>query len=391
MFFISLFLIYIFAFTLGFFLRKFKLPVFIGYIIIGIILSPFSLGLIDTKILNISLELRSIALIIILVRAGLTLDISDLKKIGRPAILMCFLPATFELLAIGLFAPLFFEISIVEAFLMGSVLAAVSPAVVVPRMIQMIDEKKGTDKGIPQLIMAGASLDDIYVILIFTSLLTIASGDKISVMSIINVPISIVLGALLGSTLGYSIYHLFKKVSFNVTERVLIVLMVAIGLYGLENILKGFVSFSGLIGGMTLGIVLLFNLKNTDDLKQGFNKLWIGFEVLLFVLVGASVEIKYFFSNLLLGLILVFIGLIFRSVGVMISITGNKFSWKEKLFIVISYLPKATVQASIGGLALSAGLPGGEIILSVAVIAILVTAPLGAIGIDLLSNRLFKN
>ena len=387
MFFVSLFFIFISSFIVGSLLRKIKMPVFIGYIIIGIALSPYLLGLIDSKILNISSELRTIALIIILLRAGLTLNISDLKKIGRPAIFMCFLPATFELLAVGIFAPLFFEISRVEAFLMGSVLGAVSPAVVVPRMIKMIDDKKGTNKGIPQLIMAGASLDDIFVILIFTSLLTIASGNGLSIMTFINVPISVVLGVLVGLIVGIVMVTLFKKISINITEKVLILLMVSIGLYGLEQIVKEYVSFSSLIASMALGIVILYKLKDIADLQLGFNKLWIAFEVLLFVLVGASVEVKYFFSNLLLGLVVVIIGLFFRSIGVMVSLLGTKYNFKEKIFIIISYLPKATVQASIGGIALSMGLPGGELILSVAVIAILMTAPIGAIGIDFFSKK----
>ena len=391
MFFVSLFFIFISSFIVGSLLRKIKMPVFIGYIIIGIALSPYLLGLIDSKILNISSELRTIALIIILLRAGLTLNISDLKKIGRPAIFMCFLPATFELLAVGIFAPVFFEISRVEAFLMGSVLGAVSPAVVVPRMIKMIEDKKGTNKGIPQLIMSGASLDDIFVILIFTSLLTIASGNSLSIMTFINVPISVVLGVLVGLIVGIVMVRLFKKISINITEKVLILLMVSIGLYGLEQIVKEYVSFSSLIASMALGIVILYKLKDIADLQLGFNKLWIAFEVFLFVLVGASVEVKYFFSNLLLGLLVVIIGLFFRSIGVIVSLLGTKYNFKEKIFIIISYLPKATVQASIGPIALSMGLPGGELILSVAVIAILITAPIGAIGIDFFSKKIIDN
>ena len=391
MFFVSLFFIFISSFIVGSLLRKIKMPVFIGYIIIGIALSPYLLGLIDSKILNISSELRTIALIIILLRAGLTLNISDLKKIGRPAIFMCFLPATFELLAVGIFAPVFFEISRVEAFLMGSVLGAVSPAVVVPRMIKMIEDKKGTNKGIPQLIMAGASLDDIFVILIFTSLLTIASGNSLSIMTFINVPISVVLGVLVGLIVGIVMVRLFKKISINITEKVLILLMVSIGLYGLEQLVKVYVTFSSLIASMTLGIVILYKLKDIADLQLGFNKLWIAFEVLLFVLVGASVELKYFFSNLLLGLLVVIIGLFFRSIGVIVSLLGTKYNFKEKIFIIVSYLPKATVQASIGPIALSMGLPGGELILSVAVIAILITAPIGAIGIDFFSKKIIDN
>ena len=391
MFFVSLFFIFISSFIVGSLLRKIKMPVFIGYIIIGIALSPYLLGLIDSKILNISSELRTIALIIILLRAGLTLNISDLKKIGRPAIFMCFLPATFELLAVGIFAPVFFEISRVEAFLMGSVLGAVSPAVVVPRMIKMIEDKKGTNKGIPQLIMAGASLDDIFVILIFTSLLTIASGNSLSIMTFINVPISVVLGVLVGLIVGIVMVRLFKKISINITEKVLILLMVSIGLYGLEQLVKVYVTFSSLIASMTLGIVIFYKLKDIADLQLGFNKLWIAFEVLLFVLVGASVELKYFFSNLLLGLLVVIIGLFFRSIGVIVSLLGTKYNFKEKIFIIVSYLPKATVQASIGPIALSMGLPGGELILSVAVIAILITAPIGAIGIDFFSKKIIDN
>lgn len=391
MFFLSLFLIFIISFIVGSVLRKIKIPVFVGYIFIGIALSPYLLGLIDAKILNISSELRTIALIIILLRAGLTLNIADLKKIGRPAIFLCFLPATFELLAVGIFAPVFFEISRVEAFLMGSVLGAVSPAVVVPRMIKMIEDKKGTNKGIPQLIMAGASLDDIFVILIFTSLLTIASGNSLSIMTFINVPISVVLGVLVGLIVGILMVRLFKKISINITEKVLILLMVSIGLYGLEQLVKVYVTFSSLIASMTLGIVILYKLKDITDLQLGFNKLWIAFEVLLFVLVGASVEVKYFFSNLLLGLLVVIIGLFFRSIGVIVSLLGTKYNFKEKIFIIVSYLPKATVQASIGPIALSMGLPGGELILSVAVIAILITAPIGAIGIDFFSKRIIDN
>lgn len=390
MFFISLFLIFSLSILVSFLFKKITIPPLVGFMLIGIVLGPYCLNLIDSGILNISTELRKMALILILVRAGLSLDLRDLKKIGLPAVLMCFVPAIFEMLAVGLIAPLMFDISYLDAFIMGAVLGAVSPAVVVPRMIKMIDEGRGTDKSVPQLIIAGSSLDDVVVIVIFTSLTTIATGNDLSAMTFLDVPISITLGIGAGLGVGLLLVLLFKKVHMRDTIKVLIICAICFGFYGLEELFSPYFGFSGLLASITLGIAILWKYATVAKrLSNKYSKLWLVAEIILFVLVGVSVNINYLFTNFLLGLAIIACGLIIRSGGVLLCLIKTKLTFKEKLFVVVAYLPKATVQAAIGGLPLAMGIAGGDLILSVAVISILVTAPFGAFGIDIMSKKMF--
>src|SRR5690606_17761796 len=379
----SLGLILFLGFSIGFLFEKIKLPKIIGMIFIGILMSVSVLDLLDPSIYQISASLRQIALIIILTRAGLSLDIERLKEIGRPAILLSFLPATFEMIGIVIFGTLFFNISIVEAILMGATLAAVSPAIIVPRMIDLKKKGYGNDKKIPEMVLAGASLDDIYVIIIFYAMLGLIQSGNFEFMSLLNIPISIVLGVVLGLIVGLYITFLIKRIKLSTPVQILIITSLSFLMIGLEEAMKDFLSISALLGIMTLGMVILFNQKsNAKDLEQGYNKIWLFFEIILFVLVGASVDVKYVFDAGFLALLTILLALIFRLFGVMISLVFTNLSIKEKIFIGISYLPKATVQAAIGGIALSYGLPIGNLVLTMAVLSIVITAPLGAILID---------
>ena len=393
----SLALIYLVGLSLAAIFGKLKLPRLIGMLLTGILLGPFVLDFFDPQILGISAELRKMALVIILIKAGLSLNFSDLKKVGRPALLMAFLPATFEIVAFLLFAPMLLDVSHVEALLMGSVLAAVSPAVVVPRMVTLMDEGRGTDKKIPQLILAGASLDDIFVIVLFTAFLGINMGDGVGAMTFLNIPISIVLGIVLGALVGFAVAFLFellhrKGLTIRNTLKTILLLGIAFLLLAVEGWLEGVVAVSGLLAIMSMAMVYAMRTKAevVNRLKDKYGKLWLAAEVLLFVLVGAAVDIRYTLSAGLLAVAMIFIGLAFRSVGVFLCLLGTDLNKKERLYTVFAYLPKATVQAAIGAVPLSMGLSCGNIILSVAVLGILITAPLGAILMDSTKNKLLK-
>jgi NhaP-type Na+/H+ or K+/H+ antiporter len=393
----SLALIFLVGLSLAAIFGKLKLPRLIGMLLTGILLGPFVLDFLDPQILGISAELRKMALVIILIKAGLSLNFSDLKKVGRPALLMAFLPATFEIGAFLLFAPMLLNVSRVEALLMGSVLAAVSPAVVVPRMVALMDEGRGTDKKIPQLILAGASLDDIFVIVLFTAFLGINMGDGVGAMTFLNIPISIVLGIALGAFVGFAVAYLFelfhrKGLTIRNTLKTILLLATSFLLLAIEGWLEGVIAVSGLLAIMSMAMVYAIRTKAevVNRLKDKYGKLWLAAEVLLFVLVGAAVDIRYTLSAGLGAVAMIFIGLAFRSVGVFLCLLGTNLNKKERLYTVFAYLPKATVQAAIGAVPLSMGLSCGNIILSVAVLGILITAPLGAILMDSTKNKLLK-
>lgn len=363
--------------------KRVGLPGLVGMILTGAILGPCVLNLIDDSILNISSELRKIALIIILTRAGLTLDLDDLKRAGRPALLMCFLPASFEILGMILVAPHLLHISILEAAILGAVIAAVSPAVVVPKMIQLMEEGYGMNKQIPQIILAGASVDDVFVIVLFTSFTGLAQGDQISVMKFVNIPISIIAGILIGAVIGIALGIFFTKVHMRDTIKVIIILSLAFILVSLEEMITIPVTFAALISVMFMGIFLKRKKADTSArLSAKFNKLWVMAEIILFVLVGASVDITFISKAGLKTVILIFAVLVFRMAGVFICMLGTKLNGKERLFCMLAYTPKATVQAAIGGVPLAMGLACGNIVLTVAVIAIVITAPLGAFMIE---------
>ncbi|MBU3207458.1 cation:proton antiporter [Clostridium algidicarnis] len=379
----SLALILIIGFTLSGILNRLRLPGILGMLITGVILGPFVLNLISTDILNISKDLRQIALIVILSRAGLSLDVKDLKKVGRPAILMCFVPATFELVAITLLAPILFKVSYIEAAIMGTVLAAVSPAVVVPRMLKVMEGGYGKEKSIPQLILAGASVDDVYVIVLFTAFMGMYQGKGFSVLSLAAVPISIVVGLAIGILSGLLLVFVFKKLHIRDTVKILIILSVSFLFISLEAEVKSYIPMSGLLAVMALGGTILKKYEVlAKRLSNKFSKVWVGAEILLFVLVGAAVDIRFVSDAGLMAVILILSALIFRICGVYICLIKTKLTNREKLFCAIAYLPKATVQAAIGSIPLSAGVLAGNTILTVAVLAILITAPIGAIGID---------
>lgn len=385
---LSISLILIMGMSLGHICQKLKLPSLLGMLLTGIILGPYVLNLLDPNILAISGDLRKIALIIILTRAGLGLDLSALRKLGRPAILMCFLPATFELLGVLLLAPTLLDSSLLESLILGSVLAAVSPAVVVPRMVKLMDEGY---KGIPDLILAGASVDDVYVIVLFSTFIGMAQGQGANIMSFINIPISIFLGILIGLLLGYVLAFFFKNIHIRDTSKVLIILSISLLLVVIEDFLTTSITFSSLIAIMFIGVGLKRNrgvVAKRLSIKYG--KLWVGAEVFLFVLVGATVNINYLSHVGFKALLLIILALIFRMFGVFICLLKTKLNKKEKLFAMIAYTPKATVQAAIGGIPLSLGLACGDIILTVAVLAIILTAPLGAFAIDLTYKKLLK-
>ena len=385
----SLSLIFLVGLALGAICQRLKLPRIIGMLVTGILLGPYVLDLLDPSILSISSELRKMALIIILLKAGLSLDLKDLKKAGRSAILLSFVPASCEIIGYLLFAPVILGISRVDAAVMGAVLAAVSPAVVVPRMVMLMEKKYGTQKAIPQMILAGASCDDIFVIVLFTTFLGMAQGGSANVKDFINIPVSILLGILLGAAFGYGLYLFFEtsyahKHCVRNSMKVIIVLGFSFLLIAIEEWLDGIVSVSGLLAIVAMACVL--KLKSTafvsKRLSEKFGKLWLAAEVILFVLVGAAVDIRYTLNAGLAAVFMILIALLFRAVGVLLCTVKTSLTPKERLFCVIAYLPKATVQAAIGSVPLAAGLPCGNIILSVAVLAILITAPLGALGID---------
>ncbi len=387
MFFISIGLILILGFFIGFILEKTHIPGFIGMIILGFLLGPTVLNIISPDLLNISSELRQIALVIVLTRSGLNLNLKKLKKVGRKAILMCFLPATFEIVAVGISSHFLLNLSWFEGFLLGSVLGAVSPAVVSPRMIKLIDE--GYNKNsIPEIILAGASADDTYTIILFYAFLGIVEGGKFNFISVSLIPVTILSGILLGLLMGILLICIYKKTNFKLVINILIFLSFSLLLFGLEELLKQYFSISSLLAIMVMGMVLLLKLpQKAKGISDGYNNIWKFFEIILFVLVGAAVNFKYVIDSGLLGILVVLIGLFFRSIGVYLSVIGGKLKFKEKIFCIFAYLPKATVQASIGGIALSNGLDCGGIVLAIAVLAIIITAPIGGILIDVFGKK----
>ena len=387
----SLALIFIIGLILGEIFKKINLPSFLGMIITGIILGPYALNLIDGDILNISKDLREIALIVILLRAGLSLDITDLKAIGRPAILMSFVPATLEIIAVALLAPILFGIPLIEALILGSVLAAVSPAVIVPKMIQLMDTNYGTKKRVPHLVMAGASVDDIYVIVLFTSFLSIYQTGDVNLVNFLQVPVAIILGAILGFVTGYILSIFFAKFRVRDTIKVLIIMAFSFLIISLQNLLDGIIPISGLLAIMVLGISFLNKAEiRAKRLRSKFSSIWVFAELVLFVLVGAAVDVSVIFDLGLLALIMLVFELLARFLGVQASLLKTRFNKKERIFTGFAYLPKATVQAAIGAIPLALGVPSGDLILAIAVLSIVVTAPIGATIIELTHKKLLS-
>lgn len=388
---ISIAMILLIGMFMGWICKKIHLPSLTGMILTGIILGPYLLNLIDSSLLNISADLRRIALIIILTRAGLSLDINDLKKVGRPAFLMCFVPACLEITGMVILAPKLLGISILDAAIMGTVVGAVSPAVIVPKMLKLMDEGYGIQHSIPQLILAGASVDDVFVIVLFTAFTGLAQGNSISIRSFVNIPISILLGIIIGAVIGIVLAYYFKKVHIRDTSKVIIILCISFILVTFEDRFSTIVPFSALIAVMAIGIALQRKREIvTKRLSVKFNKIWVMAEIVLFVLVGATVDIKYAVSAGVLSIILILGVLIFRMLGVFLCLVKTELTIKEKLFCMIAYTPKATVQAAIGGIPLAMGLSCGNIVLTVAVVAILITAPLGAFCIDSTYRKLLS-
>jgi len=387
----SLTLIFLSGIILGSIFNRLKLPQLTGMLLTGIILGPFLLNLLDPKILSISADLRQIALIIILTRAGLNLDINDLKKVGRSAVLMCFIPATFEILGMIIFAPKFLGLGLLDSAILGTVIAAVSPAVVVPKMLKLIEEGYGTDRSIPQIIMAGASVDDVFVIVLFTSFIGLASNGTFSMLNLIKIPTSILFGISVGFLCAILLIYLFKKIHMRDSLKVIIILNISFLLVIFEHSLTGIIGFSGLLAIMSMGTGI--QEKNnilSKRLSIKYSKLWIAAEVMLFVLVGATVNIKYALGASIPAILLIMTVVVFRMAGVFLCLAGTSLSYKERLFCMIAYCPKATVQAAIGSIPLSMGLSSGNIILTVAVLSILITAPLGAFAIDISYKKLLK-
>ena len=394
---LSLAIIFLFVLSAAAIFEKIGLPRIIGMLGVGIAVSPYVLDLLDESVLGISTELRQMALIIILIKAGLSLNLSDLKKVGRPAVMMSFVPACFEIAGYVIFAPLLLGVSYIEAAVMGAVLSAVSPAVVVPRMVRLIEEKYGTEKSIPQMILAGASCDDVFVIVLFSTFVTMAQGGSVKAVDFLNIPVSIVLGVLLGAVTGLCICFLFE-ISYKHNNKirnsikVIVMLGTAFLLMSAETLAKPYAAVSGLLAVVAMACIVKLRADKSVSLRlsEKFGKLWIAAEVILFVLVGAAVDVRYTLEAGTFALLMIFIALAFRAVGVVVCMAGTKLTAKERLFCIIAYLPKATVQAAIGSVPLSFGLPCGKTVLSVAVLAILITAPLGAVGIDKTSHRILQ-
>ena len=385
----SIAIILLLGLVTGWLFSKVKLPSLLGMILVGIILSPHCLNMIDESILMISGDLRQIALVIILTRAGLSLNISDLKKVGRPAVLMCFLPACVEMVGTILFAPVLLGVSVLEAAVIGSVIAAVSPAVIVPRMIKLIEEGYGQEKSIPQLILAGASVDDVFVIVVFTAFTTLAATGEISASNFLQIPVSIALGVLLGCAVGMILVSFFRKYHMRDSVKILIILSVSFLLLEIQNRLEGVIPVSGLLAIMSMGIII--NQKYSvlaKRLSVKYNKLWLGAEIFLFVLVGVAVDLKYAMAAGVAVIVLIVLALLFRMTGVAVSLIRTKLTKRERVFCMIAYTPKATVQAAIGTIPMTMGLECGSIVLAVAVMSILITAPFGAICVDNLYKKL---
>lgn len=393
----SLGIILVIGFTLGETAKKIKLPTLVGYLIAGILLGPNVLNILDGSLLDISGGIRNSALIIILIRAGLSLNLKDLKRVGRPALLLSFIPAIFEITGYALFGTLLFNVNIIEALVIGSILSAVSPAVVVPRMVDLIEKRYGTKKGIPQMILAAASLDDVFVIVLFTTFLGLLQEENVAYLDFVNVPLSIVLGIIGGAIVGFLLARVFnamkqKKQSFSTIVQAVLVLSFGFILYNLEEVLSHVIAFSGLIAVMSMGVALMSVLDSKEiegvKLSQVFHALWVPAQILLFALVGVAVNIQYTLDAGLYALLIIFLALIFRTIGVYLSLLGTSLNGREKMFVIFSYLPKATVQAAIGGVPLALGLAVGPLALSISVVGILVTAPLGAFLIDATYQKL---
>lgn len=394
---VSLGIVLLVGLILASLIEKLKLPRIVGMLAAGILCGPYVLNLLDPSILSISADLRKIALVIILIKAGLSLNLADLKQVGRPAVLMSFLPAVFEIIGYAVLAPMLFQIGFAESLLLGSVLAAVSPAVVVPRMVQLMETGYGTEKSIPQMILAGASCDDIFVIVLFSAFLSMNQGGTFEVGQLLDVPVSIVLGLLLGALIGYVIWMFFEAMhakgnTIRNSMKVIIILGVSFLLIGVENALAGIVAVSGLLAVTAMAVVLKLKCipSVSTRLSQKFGKIWLCAEVVLFVLVGAAVDIRYMANAGMMAVLLIFGALVFRTVGVWLCLAGTKLNRKERLFCVMAYLPKATVQAAIGAVPLANGLSCGDLVLSVAVLAIVITAPIGAFLIDYFHPKLLE-
>lgn len=369
--------------------QRIGLPRIIGMLIAGIVIGPHVFNLLDPSILGISADLRQMALVIILLKAGLTLNLSDLKKVGRPAVLMSFIPACFEVIAYVLFAPQLLGIARIDAAVLGAVMSAVSPAVVVPRMVQLIESQYGTKHCVPQLILAGASCDDVFVIVLFSTFTAMAQGGSARITDFINIPISIFLGIAVGAAVGWMLSLFFEIIRLHQQEirsslKTIITLSISFLLLALEAHIKKYIAISGLLAVISMACILQIKCPPSisEKLSAKFGKLWLGAEVLLFVLVGAAVDIRYTLNAGISAAVMIIAALLIRSIGVFLCLTGTQLNRKERIFCIIAYLPKATVQAAIGAVPLALGLPCGQIILSVAVLGIMITAPLGALGID---------
>lgn len=386
----SLALIILLGLVSAMILEKIKLPNIIGMLIVGIMLGPSMFNMLDESLLSISGDIKEIALIIILLKAGLSLDLTDLKKVGRPAVLLCFLPATFEILGFIIFGPKLLGLTLLESAILGAVMGAVSPAVIVPRMTSLLENGYGK-KGLPQMVIAGSSADDVYVIVIFTALLALAKGSKISIMSFLNIPISIILGILMGVLVGFIMVYLFKNYKLRNTYKVIILLSICFLFVSIEKSLEGKLAISGFLAIMAMGVTIFNKYPSLSKIFQvKFSKMWLISEIILFVLVGASVNISYAFKAGLGTIVIIFIALLFRMLGTYLCLLKTKFNNKERLFTCITQIPKATVQAAIGGVPLEMGLLCGNTVLTVAVLSIIITAPLGSILIDKTQYKLLK-
>lgn len=385
----SLALIFLVGMSLGWLVTRLRLPSLLGMLLTGILLGPYVLNLLDDSILGISADLCQLALIIILTRAGLSLNIEDLKKVGRPAVLLCFVPACFEMVGMIVLAPRLLGLSVLDAAILGAVIAAVSPAVIVPKMLRLMELGYGARNSIPQMLLAGASVDDVFVIVMFTAFTGLAQGGTVSPTTFVQIPVSIVTGIAVGLAAGIAFGAVYRRIHVRDSVKVVVLLSLSFLFVALENAVKGIVPFSGLLAVMSCGIAINRRRPELASRLSGkYNRLWVAAEVLLFVLVGATVDISYAAAAGAAAALAVLGALVFRMVGVFVCVLGTKLSRKERLFCMLAYTPKATVQAAIGSVPLSLGLGCGQIVLTVAVVAILLTAPLGAFAIDLTYRRL---
>lgn len=389
----SLALIILFGMLADHLFRKLRIPGLIGMLIVGIVMGPYVLDVLDPALLEVSADFRMLALIVILLRAGLETRKDTLNRVGKTALIMSTVPAIFEGFVIALIAPSLLGLTYLEGAILGAIIAAVSPAVVVPFMIKFIDQKLGTNKGIPTMILAASSVDDVFVIVVFSMLLGIYTGAGGSIfLKALELPVSILLGIGIGTATGFALYRLFKRYKPRATKTSMIVVGTAVLLTWIEEGLRPYLPLSALLGVMTVGFILLEKSEPmAHQISKKLSKVWVLAEILLFALVGAQVNIHVAWDAGLAGAALIGIGLLARSAGTYLSVMGADFNLKERLFCVVSYIPKATVQAAIGAIPLSAGVAGGETILAVAVLSILLTAPLGALGIDILGKRFLSS